>query len=213
MKQATITALALAPLLLAACDLVAPAQQRDRIDRIAIVPTTPVSPPQPPTLDAETQASYEAILAQVTSSGDLFFTRRAPTKVLNEVELVFFSLGRGPELLRRIEAAMIADPKARAWLLPRQAWLLGRLGQFDEARSVAEAARTDFPTEPDAWFVWAFANSQSASGSRVPVTALRDAINHLLAMAPDYFGPGDTTAEGLRKQLTTPATPSPHGGP
>jgi hypothetical protein len=149
----------------------------------------------------------------VTSSGDLFFTRRAPTKVLNEVELVFFSLGRGPELLRRIEAAMIADPKARAWLLPRQAWLLGRLGQFDEARSVAEAARTDFPTEPDAWFVWAFANSQSASGSRVPVTALRDAINHLLAMAPDYFGPGDTTAEGLRKQLTTPATPSPHGGP
>ena len=44
MKQSTITALALAPLLLAACDLIAPAQQRDRIDRFAIAPTTPVSP-------------------------------------------------------------------------------------------------------------------------------------------------------------------------
>ena len=213
MKQSTITALALAALLLAACDLIAPAQQRDRIDRVAIAPTTPVSPLQPPALSAETRASYEAILGQVTASGDLFFTRRAPTKVLNEVELVFFSLGRGPELLTRIEAAMTADPKSRAWLLPRQAWLLGRLGQFDEARAVAEIARTDFPAEPDAWFVWAFANSQSASGSHVPVAALRDAIEHLLVMAPDYIGPGDTTAEGLRRQLTAPTPPTPHGSP
>jgi hypothetical protein len=212
MKLSSITALALAPLLLVACDLVAPAQQRDRIDRVAIAPTTPVYPPQPPALSAETRTSYEAILDQVTASGDLFFTRRAPTKVLNEVELVFFSLGRGPELLTRIEAAMTADPKARAWLLPRQAWLLGRLGQFDEARAVAEVARKDFPAEPDAWFVWAFANSQSASGSRVPVTALRDAIEHLLVMAPDYLGPGDTTAEGLRQQLTAPPAPTTPGG-
>ncbi len=213
MKLPTLAALALAPLLLTACDLVAPAQQRDRIDRVAIAPTTPVTPPQPPTLSSQTQASYEAILGQVTASGDLFFTRRAPTKVLNEVELVFFSLGRGPELLGRIESAMIADPKARAWLLPRQAWLLGRLGQFDEARAVAEIARTDFPAEPDAWFVWAFANSQSASGSHVPVAALRDAIEHLLIMQPDYLGPGDTTAEGLRKQLNAAAVPAPASGP
>lgn len=213
MKFPTLAALALAPLLLIACDLVAPAQQRDRIDRVAIAPTTPVTPPQPPTLSSQTRASYEAILGQVTASGDLFFTRRAPTKVLNEVELVFFSLGRGPELLGRIESAMNADPKARAWLLPRQAWLLGRLGQFDEARAVAEVARTDFPAEADAWFVWAFANSQSASGSHVPVAALRDAIEHLLIMQPDYLGPGDTTAEGLRKQLNAATAPAPSSGP
>ena len=213
MKHVNLLGLALVLLLLTACDLVAPAQQRDRIDRVAIVPTTPVTPPQPPTLSAETRASYEAILAQVTASGDLFFTRRAPSKVLNEVELVFFSLGRGPELLGRIESAMAADPKARGWLLPREAWLLGRLGQFDEARAVAETARTDFPAEPDAWFVWAFANSQSASGSHVPVPALRDAIEHLLIMQPDYFGPGDTTAEGLRKQLSAATTPAPATGP
>lgn len=193
-----------AALLLVACDLVAPAAQRDRLDRVAITATAPVAPPQPPQLSAETKASYEAILKQVSDAGDLFFTRRAPTKVLNEVELVFFSLGRGPELLTRVERAMATEPSSRAWLLPRQAWLLGRLGQFDEARAVAEVARTDFPLEADAWFVWAFANSQSASGSRVPVQSLRDAIEHLLVMSPDYFGPGDTTAEGLRKQLAPP---------
>jgi hypothetical protein len=50
MKQSSLIAVALAPFLLVACDLVAPAQQRDRIDRVAIAPTTPVSPPQTPAL-------------------------------------------------------------------------------------------------------------------------------------------------------------------
>lgn len=210
MTRAPLSAAVSAMMLLAACDLTAPAAQRDRLDRVAVTAVTPSLPAQPPQLTPETKASYETILQQVTSAGDLFFTRRAPTKVLNEVELVFFSLGRGPELLTRIEAAMKSDPASRAWLLPRQAWLLGRLGQFDEARAVAEVARTEFPQEPDAWFVWAFANSQSASGSTVPVQSLRDAIEHLLTLSPDYLGPGDTTAEGLRKQLAPPpAQPGP----
>lgn len=213
MTRKHLSTLAAASLLCGACDFASPAAHRDRLDRVAVTATTPVAPPQPPKLSAETKASYEAILKQVTDAGDLFFTRRAPTKVLNEVELVFFSLGRGPELLSRVEKAMATDPASRAWLLPRQAWLLGRLGQFDEARAVAEVARTDFPLEADAWFVWAFANSQSASGSRVPVQSLRDAIEHLLVMAPDYLGPGDTTAEGLRKQLAPPPTQAPAVAP
>lgn len=197
-----------ASLLLSGCDFTAPAPHRDRLDRVAILPTTQLTATQTPPLSAPTKASYEAILLQVTTAGSPFFTRRAPTKVLNEVELVFFALGRGPELLQRVEQAIASEPAARPWLLPRQAWLLGRLGQFDEARAVAEVARTEFPEEPDAWFVWAFANSQSASGSRVPVQALRDAIEHLLTMSPDYIGPADTTAEGLRKQLA-PTSPPP----
>lgn len=193
---------------LAACDLFAPAAHRDRLDRIAVVPTSEAGAPTQAPLTEENRRSYESIAKQVTDAGDSFFTRRPPTKVLNEVELVFFSLGRGPELLTRIEQAMTKEPSAQPWLLPRQAWLLGRLGQFDEARAVAEAARTNFPAEPDAWFVWAFANSQSASGSKVPVQALRDAVEHLLKMAPNYLGPGDTTAEGLRRQLApAPAQP------
>lgn len=199
--------LPLSLLLLPACDLFSPAAHRDRLDRIAVVPMADAGASAAAPLTQETRTSYETIARQVTDAGEAFFTRRPPTKVMNEVELVFFSLGRGPELLTRVESAMAKDPAARAWLLPRQAWLLGRLGQFDEARAVAESARTDFPGEPDAWFVWAFANSQSASGSKVPVQALRDAVEHLLTMAPDYLGPGDTTAEGLRRQLAPPPAP------
>jgi hypothetical protein len=135
----------------------------------------------------------------VTSLGPGFFARKPPTRVMNEVELVFFSTGRVPELLDILKQSL--NEPGRGWLLPRYAWLLGRMGQLTHARQQADLAVQQLPDDPDAWFVWAFAHGQEGADPSVSPAELQRAFERVIELAPDYRGPGDIDADRLRQQI------------
>lgn len=195
----------LLPFLVATAAACTPSSSRP-VDGHSAVPFEAAGPPAELALapllapTAPLDASRQALLDRVLEDPQAFFANGPSTAVLNETELVFFAAGRSFELadlyLDEVERQGEASP-----IRVRLAWLYQRLGQRDAATREAAAALAARPNDPAAHFVDAFVLGQRSELDEQGVQAVLEGYERVLALDPQFRGPGGVTAADLREQV------------
>ncbi len=162
-----------------------------------LVPDEAIAPLRP---DADRATPEQAALIErIVEAGDDFFQRQPDATVLDETELVFFSVGRIADLVdlyrQRVDNG---DERLR----PRLAWLYQRLGLFTAAIEQSDLARQNTPDAAEAWFVYGFVLGQASEGDRESLRVVRDAYARAVELDPAFVGPGGVTAASLRRQVS-----------
>ena len=142
--------------------------------------------------------AQESLMETITDDPVQFLSRRPPTEVLNEAELVFFAAGRTGELLHLYSDAVDAGTET---LRCRKAWLLERIGLHEEALVDARFAVRNSPEFAEAHFVLGFVLGQSDDADRDLLIEIRDAYRRSVTLDPGFVGPSDVGAPEVLEQV------------
>lgn len=149
----------------------------------------------PPTLPERD----EALLDQLLRERERVIAELPSDRVLNEMELVFASSRRLFDLADLYLDALHAhgeDSHVRS----RLAWVYQRIGMPTAALRESDACVTFRPDDARCHFVRAFVVAQLPSApQRLP--EIRDGFARVLALDPDFAGPGGVDANELRAQI------------